>query len=75
MLPITAFGQITINNNASTVEHYIQNVLIGNGVSVSNIQFNWGANIVNKQIGSLTDNNISTNDLHSGLIMGSEKVN
>jgi gliding motility-associated-like protein len=58
-----------------TVAQYVQSVLIGSGVSVSNIQFNGGsANINNEQIGSFLDNNSVATGLSSGLILGSGNV-
>lgn len=68
-----SFGQTVVNNNL-TVEQYVQNVLIGAGVSVSNIQFNGGpANIVNESVGEFTAP-VGYFGLTSGLIMGSGDV-
>ena len=68
-------AQVSINNNSMTVAQYVQTVLIGSGVSVSNIQFNGGsANINNEQIGSFLDNNSAATGLPSGLILGSGDV-
>ena len=73
--PLTGLCQVTVDNNNSTVEQYVQNILIGSGVSVSNIQFNGGSsNITNEQLGSFQDNNGLTTGLNSGFIMGSGDV-
>ena len=73
--PLTGLCQVTVDNNNSTVEQYVQNILIGSGVSVSNIQFNGGSsNITNEQLGSFQDNNGLTTGLNSGFIMGSGNV-
>jgi len=73
--PLAGLCQVTVNNNNSTVEQYVQNSLIGSGVSVSNIQFNGGSsNITNEQLGSFQDNNGLTTGLNSGFIMGSGDV-
>lgn len=67
------FSQLTVTNN-QTIEWYIQNVLIGTGVTISNVQYNAGAgNIVNAQVGQFTDPNGATG-LGNGLIMGSGDV-
>jgi gliding motility-associated-like protein len=67
------YSQVLVNNNL-TVEDYIQNVLVGQGVSVTNIQFNGGpANIVNEQVGEFNDATSSIG-LPTGLIMGSGDV-
>jgi gliding motility-associated-like protein len=67
-------AQVTVNNTTMTVEQFVQNVLIGNGVTISNVQFNGGvANVVNAQVGSFQDVN-SDVGLSSGLILGSGSV-
>jgi len=74
LFPIFCVGQITVNNNSMTVEQYVQNVLLGGGVTISNVQFNGGtASINNEQVGSFNDPN-SHIGLGSGLIMGSGNV-
>ena len=42
-------AQVSINNNSMTVTQYVQSVLIGSGVSVSNIQFNGGSANINNE--------------------------
>jgi gliding motility-associated-like protein len=69
----TGISQMTVTNNM-TVEQYVQNVLVGGGVSVSNVQFNAGsAAVANEQVGEFNDpsGNIG---LASGFIMGSGDV-
>ncbi len=74
LLPVFCLGQLTVNNTSMTVEQYIQNILLGGGVSISNVQFNGGtASINNNQVGSFNDPN-SNIGLASGLIMGSGNV-
>jgi gliding motility-associated-like protein len=74
LIPAIYIGQISVNNTSMTVEQYVQNVLLGGGVSISNVQYNGGpANINNNQVGSFNDPN-SNIGLGSGLIMGSGDV-
>lgn len=73
LIGFNGWTQVTVDNS-NTVEYYVQNVLLGTGVSVSNIQFNGGsANVVNAQVGQFTDPN-SDVGLPGGLIMGSGNV-
>jgi gliding motility-associated-like protein len=72
-LTFSSFSQVTTSNN-QTIEYYVQNVLLGTGVSVSNIQFGGGsANIVHESVGSFNDPTSSIG-LPNGLIMGSGDV-
>ncbi len=74
VLSFCGFSQVVVNNN-QTVEWYVQNVLAGPGVTISNVQYNAGsANLVNEQVGSFTDVSSSIG-LPSGLILGSGDVN
>ena len=69
-----SYAQTVVNNN-QTVEQYVQNVLIGVGVSVSNIQFNGGpANIVSESVGEFTAP-VGYFGIGSGFMMGSGDVN
>ena len=73
MFSVIAMSQVTVTNN-QTVEWYIQNVLVGTGVTISNVQFNAGAgNVVNAQVGQFVDPTSATG-LPSGLILGSGDV-
>ena len=68
------YGQMTVSINTMTVEQYIQNVLLGGGVTISNVEFNGGSAATNNsQVGSFIDAN-SNIGLPSGLIMGSGDV-
>ena len=40
---IVVCGQITVTSNTMTVEQYVQNVLVGAGVTISNVQYNGGS--------------------------------
>jgi gliding motility-associated-like protein len=73
LIPFIASGQVTVNNSM-TVAQYVQNVLVGNGVTVSNIQYNGGsAATVQEQVGSFNDANNSTG-IPNGLILGTGDV-
>ena len=72
-IPLLVNGQVTVNNNM-TVTQYVQNVLVGSGVTITNIQYNGGsANTVQQQIGSFNDANNSTG-IPNGLILGTGDV-
>ena len=71
----TFFGQsqLSVTNN-QTVEWYIQNVLIGTGITISNVQYNAGpGNVSIDQVGQFVDPNVATG-LANGLILGSGDV-
>jgi hypothetical protein len=69
----TLEAQILIDNSL-TVEDYVQNVLIGQGVAVSNITFNGApGDQVNMQIGSF-DGTACNVGIPSGLVLGSGDV-
>ncbi|HLP53683.1 MAG TPA: choice-of-anchor L domain-containing protein [Fluviicola sp.] len=66
----SAFGQTTVTNNL-TVEQYVQNVLLGAGVTVSNIQFNAGpGTIVSESVGEFNAP-VGNFGLTNGLILAS----
>ncbi|MES2555692.1 MAG: choice-of-anchor L domain-containing protein [Bacteroidota bacterium] len=66
----SVFGQTTVTNSL-TVEQYIQNVLLGGGVTVSNIQFNGGsAAIVYEGVGEFNAP-VGNFGLTTGLILAS----
>lgn len=70
---IMGYGQLTVTNNL-TVEQYVQNVLLGSGVTVSNIQFNGiPASLVQESVGAFNDP-ASNVGLSSGFIMGTGNV-
>lgn len=72
-LSVVGYSQVTVNNNL-TVEQYVQNVLLGSGVTVTNIEYNGvPANVVQESIGEFTDPT-GTIGLMGGFIMGSGDV-
>lgn len=67
------YSQVVVSNN-QTVEWYIQNVLAGAGVNITNVEFNGGAGTSqNEQVGEFTDATQSIG-LGQGLILGSGDV-
>lgn len=77
---LTMFFAFTENHaqvvvtNGQTVEWYIQNVLAGPGVNITNVEFNGGAaSIQNEQVGEFSDATQSIG-LGQGLILGSGDV-
>lgn len=69
----SAISQVVVSNT-QTVEWYIQNVLAGAGVNITNVQFNGGsAASPNEQVGEFTDATQSIG-LGQGLILGSGDV-
>ncbi len=68
-----SYSQV-VTNNTNTVANYVQNVLLGGGVTVSNITFNGGpSNVANPQFGEFTDATSSVG-LSSGVILGTGDV-
>ncbi|CAG5077664.1 gliding motility-associated C-terminal domain-containing protein [Parvicella tangerina] len=66
-------AQVVVSNNQN-IEWYIQNVLAGPGVNITNVQFNGGAaNVQNEQVGEFSDATQSVG-LGQGLILGSGDV-
>lgn len=71
---LSFISQVTTVNNSSSVSHYIQNVLVGNGVSVSNIQHNGAtANFPRENVGSFNNPSMSLG-ISSGIILGTGNV-
>lgn len=67
-------SQLVIDNT-QTVEYYVQEVLLGAGVAVSNITFNGQpANTVSMQIGQFDSQN-SNVGINSGIVLASGDVN
>jgi gliding motility-associated-like protein len=63
-----AIAQLIVNNN-QTVEYYVQNVLLGQGVTAFNITYNgMPANQINPQVGSFSCANCNV-ALPSGFVM------
>jgi gliding motility-associated-like protein len=73
LLSLVVNAQV-VTDNSNTVQYYVQNVLLGTGVSVSNITFNGGnANVVNPSVGEFTDAN-SMIGLPAGFAMGTGDI-
>ena len=69
LLSSVLFAQITVTSNTMTVEQYVQNVLVGAGVTISNVQYNGGsANVTVSQVGAFSATN-STIGINNGLVM------
>jgi len=63
-----------VTDNTNTVEYYVQNVLLGGGVTVSNITYNGNpASVVDAQVGEFTDASSSVG-LSNGIILGTGDV-
>ncbi|WP_298391692.1 choice-of-anchor L domain-containing protein, partial [Flavobacterium sp.] len=68
----TAFAQLVVNNTTQTPAQLVQNVLLGGGITVSNITFNGtalNANTVRDQVGSFTGGNTTNIGINNGLIL------
>lgn len=77
LIPMSVMGQVTVDNTTMTVEELVQEVLLGNGVSVSNITFNGQpADQINVQIGKYEGNGSSAVvEFPEALVMGSGNIN
>lgn len=65
----SAYGQLTINKNQS-VTNLVKNVLIGSGVTVSNVTFSGSPDA----FGKFTNGSVTSMGLNSGLIMSTGDV-
>lgn len=73
LLPFGAGAQITVDNT-QTPEQLVQNVLLGGGITVSNVTFNGQpGNVINDQIGSFDGTNSNVN-IAQGLVMCSGSI-
>lgn len=75
LLTFLAFNikaQLVVNTGTMTPTQYVQNVLVGNGVSVSNVTFSGGANQIGEFNGTGTSPFVG---LSNGLIMATGDVN
>lgn len=73
LMPTLASAQITVDNS-QTPEQLVQNVLLGAGITVSNVTFNGQpGNLVNDQIGSFDGTN-SNVGIAQGLVMCSGSI-
>ena len=64
------FGQLSVSTGTMTPTQYVQNILVGQGVTVSNVNFVGNA----MQIGSF-DGSSSNIGFNSGVVLGSTDVN
>ncbi|MFT7613660.1 MAG: gliding motility-associated-like protein [Parvicellaceae bacterium] len=75
LIPLLSISQVT-TNNAQTVEWYVQNVLVGTGVTITNVQYNGGpATVPMPCVGEFA--NVPTGadvGLVEGMIMGSGDI-
>ena len=68
MCAFTALGQLTVDNSR-TPEELVRDVLVGQGVSVSNVTFNLGpGNVISDQIGAF-DGASSNIGLSAGIVL------
>ncbi|HQV37066.1 MAG TPA: choice-of-anchor L domain-containing protein, partial [Flavobacterium sp.] len=78
ILPYCSNAQLFVNNVTQTPAQLVQNVLLGQGVVVSNITFNGSAanaNVVRDQVGYFTTGITPTNlGIPEGIVMGPGKV-
>jgi hypothetical protein len=68
----TTFAQLVVNNTTQTPNQLVQNVLLGGGITVSNVTFNGSAlnaNQVRDQVGSFTGGNTTNIGLNTGIIL------
>ncbi|WP_298306844.1 choice-of-anchor L domain-containing protein, partial [Flavobacterium sp.] len=68
----TTFAQLLVNNTTQTPNQLVQNVLLGGGITVSNVTFNGSAlnaNLVRDQVGSFTGGNTTNIGLNTGIIL------
>ncbi len=73
LMPIVASAQLTVDNSL-TPQQLVENVLLGGGVTVSNVTFNGQpGNQVNDQIGSFDGSNSNLN-ITQGLVMCSGSI-
>jgi hypothetical protein len=73
-----AQSQLIVNNASFTPAQLVQNVLLGNGITVSNITFNGSAaaaNTTQLKVGKFTNGNATNIGINSGLILATGKAN
>ncbi|MDC0338462.1 choice-of-anchor L domain-containing protein [Flavobacteriales bacterium] len=72
--PLSGISQIVVNNT-NTVEWYVQNILLGSNVTVSNVTLNGAAgNVQHNQVGEFTDPTSSVG-LANGMILATGNAN
>jgi hypothetical protein len=70
-------AQLIVNNTTQTPAQLVQSVLLGNGLTVSNIKFNGSAAAaatVRDQVGKFTNGNTSNIGLNSGIVLATNKA-
>ena len=73
LLALTSYSQVVVNNS-QTVATWVQDVLVGEGISVSNIMVNgMPGNMIHVQVGGFSDANGDIG-LGNGMIMGTGNV-
>ena len=74
IVPLLGVSQIVVNNT-NTVEWYVQNILLGSNVTVSNVTINGVAgNLQHDQVGQFTDPTSSVG-LPNGMILATGNAN
>ena len=72
-----SYGQLIVDNTTQTPAQLVQNVLLGSGITVSNITFNGtaaNANTIRDQVGHFT-NGVTTNiGIDSGIILSTGRA-
>ena len=70
-------AQLIVNSTTQTPAQLVQSVLLGNGLTVSNIQFNGSiaaAAAVRDQVGKFTNGNTTNIGLNSGIVLATNKA-
>ncbi|MGV1011586.1 MAG: choice-of-anchor L domain-containing protein, partial [Flavobacterium sp.] len=70
-------GQLIVNNVSQTPAQLVQNVLLGGGITATNIKFNGttaNANVIRDQVGRFANGNTTNIGLTSGIIMSTGKA-
>lgn len=70
-------AQLIVNNTTQTPAQLVQSVLLGNGLTVSNIKFNGSAAsaaTVRDQVGKFTNGNTTNIGLNSGIVLATGKA-
>ncbi len=73
LAPVIAAGQLVVTNT-QTPQDLVQNVLLGQGVGVSNIQFNGGPGNVLTQQAGFFDSNMANVGINSGILLSTGNV-
>ena len=74
LAPAVLYSQVSIDNS-QTIEHYVQNVLVGSGITVTNVTYNGGSAAVQHQsVGEFTDPALSV-EIGNGVILATGNAN